>query len=111
MVCHTSKDLGNLKDLLYLAGNLRRTFTTFIVGIASIRYSELRIAPNYKFLMENGPFVNPTNEDHGEQAKRACSSSSHRNAPSKQRRNNKSESEERDLRSKLESNDKARGRR
>ena len=134
MICHTSKEicylnprddnylrnfkvlngergnLGNLKDLLYLAGNLRRTFTTFIVGIASIRYSELRIATNYKFLMENGPFVTP-NKDHGNKAKRARSSSTHSNAPSKQRRNNKSKSEERDLRSKLENNDKARSKR
>ena len=60
--------------------------------------------------MENGPFMTP-NEDHGDKAKRARSSSTHSNAPSKQRRNNKSESEERDLRSKLESNNMARGRR
>ena len=137
MICHTSKEicylnpkdehylrnfkvlngergnLSNIKDLLYLAGNLRRTFTTFIVGIASVRYSDLRTAPHYKFLLENGPYVNPTYKDNGEQAKRGRSSSTHRNAPSKQRRGNKSESEERDLRNKLNpnTNDKARGRR
>ena len=128
MICHTSKEIcylnpkdehylrnfkvlngergnmNNIKDLLYLAGNLRRTFTTFIVGIASVRYSEMRTAPYYKFLLENGPYVNPTYEDSGEQSKRGRSSSTHRNAPSKQRRGNKSKSEERDLRNRLNMN-------
>ena len=101
--------LENLKGLLYLEGNLRRNFTSFIVGIAATRFSELRHATNYKFLMENGLSVVPP-DDQDERAKRACSSSTHKSKSSKHRRNNKEESEERDLRDKLDS-DKARGRR
>ena len=105
MFCHNSKDncyvnpkddnylrnfkvntgergtLENLKGLLYLAGNLRRSFVTFMVGIAAIRFNELRIAHNYKFLMENGLSVTPS-EDLDKKAKRARSSSTHKGAPS-----------------------------
>ena len=41
----------NPKSLLYLEGNLRRNFTSFVVGIAATRFSKLRLADNYKFLI------------------------------------------------------------
>ena len=99
----------NLKSLLYLEGNLRRNFTSFVVGIAAARFSELRLADNYKFLMENGLSVVPP-DDMDERAKRACSSSSHRNKTSKYRRNNREGSKEEDLRDRLD-RDRVHGRR
>merc|ERR1712101_79860 len=80
--------LENLKSLICLEGNLRRNFASFVVGIAATRFSELRLADNYRFLMENGLSAVPP-EDQDERAKRARSSSSHRNKTSKNRRNNR----------------------
>ena len=93
--------LENLKGLLFLEGNLRRNFTSFIVGIAATRFSELKLAANYKFLMENGLSVVPP-EDLDKKAKRARSSSSHRSKTSKHRRNNMEGSDEGDLRDRLD---------
>ena len=109
MTCHNSKDncytnpkddnflrnfktttgergtLDNLNGLLFLKGNLRRNFNSFIVGLAATKFSELKIADNYGFLLENGLSVVP--EDTDERAKRPRSSSSHRSKIPKQRRN------------------------
>ena len=101
--------LGNLKDLLYLEGNLRRNFITFLVCVAATKHSELRVASNYKFLMEKGLSVTPP-EDMDDKTKRARSSSAHSSKNSKHRRNNREHRDEDDLRDKLNS-DKARGRR
>ena len=133
MICHNSKDncyinpkddnylrnfktingergtAENLKSLLYLEGNLRRNFISFVVGIAAIRLSELRLADNYGFLMENGLSVVPP-DDMDERAKRARSSSSHRSKTSKYKRNSREGSDEEDLRERLD-RDRARGRR
>ena len=99
----TNRERGtpeNLKSLLYLEGNLRRNFTSFVVGIAAARFSELRLVDNYKFLMENGlSVVPPDNMD--ERAKRARSSSSHRSKTSKYKRYNREGSKEEDLRDRL----------
>ena len=38
--------LDNLKGLLYLEGNLRRNFNSFLVGLAQTRFSDLKIADN-----------------------------------------------------------------
>ena len=99
--------LENLKGLLYLEGNLRRSFITYIVGIAATKHSELKLAANYKFLMENGLSVVPP-EDQDEKTKKARSSSSHKSKSSKYRRNNKEHRDEDDLRDRLNS-DKACG--
>ena len=93
--------LENLKSLIFLKGNLRRNFASFIVGIAATRFSELRLADNYGFLMENGLSVVPP-DDLDERAKRARSSSSNRNKTSKYRRNNRDGSDEEDLRDRLD---------
>ena len=99
----------NLKSLKFLEGNLRRNFTSFIVGIAAIRFSELRVADNYEFLMEKGLSVVPP--DHlDERAKRARSSSTHRSKTSKFKKSNRDGSDEEDLRERLD-RDRARGRR
>ena len=78
--------LNNIKDLLYLNGNLRRNFIIFNMNLAKTRFSELKIADNYEFLLQNGLSVAP--EDSDERAKRHRSTSSHRGKVSKQRRNN-----------------------
>ena len=101
--------LENLKGLLYLEGNLRRNFASFIVGIAATRHSELQLAANYKFLMENGLSVVPP-DDLDKRAKRARSSSTHRNRTPKHRRNNREGSDEEDLRDRLD-RDRVRGQR
>ena len=101
--------LENLKGLLFLEGNLRRNFTSFIVGIAATRFSKLKLAANYKFLMENGLSVVPP-DDMDERAKRARSSSSHRSKTSKYKRNSREGSDEEDLRERLD-RDRARGQR
>ena len=49
----------NLKGLLYLEGSLRRSFITFLVNVALVKYSEFRLARNYKFLMDNGLSIAP----------------------------------------------------
>ena len=99
---------GNIKDLLYLNGNLRRNFITFNVNIAKTRFTDLKIAENYKFLLKNGLSVIP--EDSEERAKRHRSASSNRGKVSKQKRNNNEGDEKSDLRDRLD-RDRARGRR
>ena len=132
MICHSSKEncyinprdenylrnfktnngergtLDNLKDLLYLNGNMRRNFNSFLVSLARTRFSDLRIADNYEFLLQNG--LSATPEDSDERAKRHRSTSSHRGKVSKPRRNNNEGDEKTDLRDRLDK-DRARSRR
>ena len=79
------------------------------MGIAAARFNELRLAANYKFLMENSLSVVPP-EDLDEKAKQARSSSSHRSKTSKYRGDTRDSSKEEDLRDRLD-RDRARGRR
>ena len=79
------------------------------MGIAATRLSKLKLAANYKSLMENGLSVVPP-EDLDEKAKRARSSSSHRSKTSKHRRNNMEGRDKEDFRDRLDHN-KARGQR
>ena len=99
--------LVNLKDLIYLEGNLRRNFISFLVQLAATKHLELRVASNYKFLLEKGLSVTPP-EDSEDKTKRARSSSAHSSKNPKSRRNNRDHDD--DLRDKL-NGDKARGRR
>ena len=101
--------LENLRGLLYLEGNLRRNFVTLIMGIAAIRHSELRLASNYKFLMENGLSVVPP-EHLVERTKRSLSSSMYEGKTSKYKRSNRESSDNEDLRDRIDC-ERARGRR
>ena len=93
--------LENLKDLLYLEGNLRRNFVSFIVGIAATRHSELLSARNYKFLMENGLSMVPPEDKH-ERAKGTRSRSNHRSKSKSKYRKGGRDSSKEDLRDKLD---------
>ena len=97
----------NLRDLIYLEGALRRNYVSFLVQIAATRHAELRVASNYRFLLEKGLSVTPP-EDTEDKSKRARSSSAHGSKNPKNRRSNRDHED--DLRDKLDSN-KARGRR
>ena len=132
MICHSSKEncyinpsdenylrnfktnngergtLDNLKDLLYLKGNMRRNFNSFLVSLARTRFSDLKMADNYEFLLQNG--LSATPEDIDERAKRHRSTSSHRGKVSKQRKNNNKGEERNDLRDRLD-RDRAHSRR
>ena len=78
------------------------------MNLAKTRFTDLTIADNYEFLLQNGLSVAP--EDSEERAKRHRSASSHRGKVSKQRRNNNEGDERTDLRDRLD-RDRARGRR
>ena len=65
------------------------------------KFFELKMADNYKFLLENG--LSEVPEDKDERAKRPCSSSSHRSKIPKHRRNN-NEGKEGDLRDRIDRN-------
>ena len=101
--------MENLKDLVFTEGNLRRSFINFIVGIASTRWSELHTPKHYGFLLENGLSVVPPQEQQEERAKRPRSTSSHRSKSKPRKRHNR-ESDEEDLREKLD-RERSRGRR
>ena len=97
--------MGNLKELLYLEGNLRGNFVNFLVQLAAIRHSELWTPQNYHFLLDKGLSVVPPT-DKEDRNKRPRSSSAH-SSKNKSRRNNKDHED--DLRDRLNS-DRARGR-
>ena len=101
--------MENLKDLVYTEGNLRRSFINFIVGIATTKWGELYTPKHYGFLLENGLSVVPPQEQQDERAKRPRSTSSHRSKSKPRKRHNR-ESDEEDLREKLD-RERSRGRR
>ena len=52
---HLSASLSYLLYLIKMGDgflNLRRNFNSFIVGLAATKFSELKVADNYKFLLQ-----------------------------------------------------------
>ena len=79
------------------------------MGIATIKFGELCTPKNYGFLLKNGLSVVPPQEL-DERAKRPRSTSSHRSKSKSRSKRHSRESDEEDLRDKL-NRDRNRGRR